>query len=84
MSLQEIESAINTAKQITQWSSLLIEYNHKRNPNEYVCYNINFASAQLLNDIITSMCDAFLNVVKKTKPNFGIYSSKSQEHNRKT
>ena len=36
MSLQEIESAINTAKQITQWSSLLIEYNHKRNPNEYV------------------------------------------------
>lgn len=65
MSLQEIESAINTAKQITQWSSLLIEYNHKRNPNEYVCYNINFASAQLLNDIITSMCDAFLNVVKK-------------------
>ncbi len=31
MSLQEIESAINTAKQITQWSSLLIEYNHKRN-----------------------------------------------------
>lgn len=65
MSLQEIESAINTAKQITQWSSLLIEYNHKRNPNEYICYNINFASAQLLNDIITSMCDAFLNVVKK-------------------
>ncbi len=65
MSFQKIESAINTAKQITHWNSLLIEYNHKRNPNEYICYNINFASAQLLNVIITSMCDAFLNVVKK-------------------
>lgn len=65
MSFQKIESAINTAKQITHWNSLLIEYNHKRNPNEYVCYNINFASAQLLNDIITSMCDAFLSIVKK-------------------
>lgn len=65
MSFQKIESAINTAKQITHWNSLLIEYNHKRNPNEYVCYNINFASAQLLNDIITSMCDAFLSVVRK-------------------
>ena len=36
MSFQKIESAINTAKQITHWNSLLIEYNHKRNPNEYV------------------------------------------------
>lgn len=65
MSFQKIESAINTAKQITHWTSLLIEYNHKKNPNEYVCYTINFASAQLLNDTITSMCNAFLNVVKK-------------------
>lgn len=65
MSLQKIEAAISTAKQITHWNSLLIEYNHKKNPNEYVCYNINFASAQLLNDIITSMCDAFLSIVKK-------------------
>ena len=65
MSFQKIESAINTAKQITHWNSLLIDYNHKINTNEYVCYNINFASAQLLNDIITSMCDAFLSVVRK-------------------
>lgn len=65
MSFQRIESAINTAKLITHWNSLLIEYNHKRSPNEYVCYNINFASTQLLNDIITSMCNAFLSVVKK-------------------
>lgn len=65
MSFQRIESAINTAKLITHWNSLLIEYNHKRSPNEYVCYNINFASTQLLNDIITPMCNAFLSVVKK-------------------
>lgn len=65
MSLQKIENAINTAKQITHWDSLLIEYNHKKNPNEYVCYNINFASAQLLNKIVTTMCDAFLSIVKK-------------------
>lgn len=64
MSFQKIESAINTAKQITHWNSLLIEYNHKKRPNEYVCYTINFASAQLLNNIITSMCNAFLSVVK--------------------
>ena len=65
MSFQKIETAINTAKQLTHWNCFLIEYNHQKNPNEYVCYNINFASAQLLNDIITSMCDAFLSVVKK-------------------
>lgn len=65
MSVQIIENAINTAKQITNWNSLLIEYDHKRYPNEYVCYDINFASAQLLNDIVTSMCNAFLNIVKK-------------------
>lgn len=65
MSLQKIEAAISTAKKITHWNSLLIEYNHKKNPNEYVCYNINFASTQLLNDIIISMCDAFLSIVKK-------------------
>lgn len=65
MSFQKIETAINTAKQLTHWNSFLIEYKHQKNPNEYVCYNINFASAQLLNDIITSMCDAFLSVVKK-------------------
>lgn len=65
MSFQKIETAINTAKQLTHWNSFLIEYNHQKNPNEYVCYNFNFASAQLLNDIITSMCDAFLSVVKK-------------------
>lgn len=65
MSLQKIETAIRTAKQITHWNSLLIEYNHKRNPNEYVCYDINFVSAQLRNDIIASMCDAFLSIVRK-------------------
>lgn len=65
MSFQKIESAIKTAKQITHWNFQLIEYNHKKSPNEYVCYNINFASAQLINDIIISMCDAFLAVVKK-------------------
>ena len=65
MSFQKIESAINTVKKITHWNTFLIEYNHKRHPNEYVCYNINFASPQLLSDIITSMCDAFLSVVKK-------------------
>ena len=65
MSFQKIESAIKTAKQITHWNFHLIEYNHKKYPNEYVCYNVNFASAQLLNDIITSMCDTFLDVVKK-------------------
>lgn len=64
MSFEKIESAIKTAKQITHWNFHLIEYNHKKSPNEYVCYNINFASAQLINDIIISMCDAFLDVVK--------------------
>ena len=42
MSFQKIESAIKTAKQITHWNFQLIEYNHKKSPNEYVCYNINF------------------------------------------
>ena len=43
----------------------MIEYNHKKNPNEYICYDINFASAELMSNIITSMCDVFLDVVKK-------------------
>ena len=53
MSFNKIESAIITAKQITHWDFHLIEYNHTKNPNEYVCYNIPFASAQLLNDIVS-------------------------------
>lgn len=65
MSFNKIESAIITAKQITHWDFHLIEYNHTKNPNEYVCYNIPFASAQLLNDIVSSMCDTFLTIVKK-------------------
>ena len=38
MSFNKIESAIITAKQITHWDFHLIEYNHTKNPNEYVCY----------------------------------------------
>ena len=55
MSFNKIESAIITAKQITHWDFHLIEYNHTKNPNEYVCYNIPFASAQLLNDITSEL-----------------------------
>lgn len=41
MSFNLIQEGINKTKDITSWTSLLIKYNHKSNPNEYVCYNIN-------------------------------------------
>jgi len=30
MSFQKIETAIDTAKQLTHWNSFLIEYNHQK------------------------------------------------------
>lgn len=65
MSFQKISDTINIATSITHWSCFLIKYNHKQNPNEYVCYNINFATNQMLCDIIIDMSNAFMNIVRK-------------------
>lgn len=65
MSFALIEDGLNKAKNITTWSSLLIEYNHVKHPNEYICYDMNFSSPDLLSTTISNMCDAFLSIVNK-------------------
>ncbi|EOR25301.1 hypothetical protein A500_10505 [Clostridium sartagoforme AAU1] len=65
MSYTIIEEGIAKAKEIPTWSSVLVEYNHSKHPNEYICYDMNFSSVDLLSTTITGMCDAFLSIVKK-------------------
>ena len=64
MSLQKIEKAILTAQRIAHWEAYLIEYDHKKNPNEYVCYAFHFEPKELLNNIVNSMSSNFFNKVK--------------------
>lgn len=63
MSYALIEEGINKIKNVTSWSSLLIEYNHKKKPNEYVCYKMNFETSELLTGTIFEMCKAYLKIV---------------------
>lgn len=65
MSIAKVEMAINVIKTIKMWDSFLIEYNHESHPNEYICYNMNFSSINLLLETVYSMCDTFLDIVKK-------------------
>lgn len=65
MSYTLIEEGITKAKEIATWSSVLVEYNHSKHPNEYICYDMNFSSIDLLSKTITSMCDSFLSIVNK-------------------
>lgn len=65
MSYTLIEEGITKAKEITTWGSVLVEYNHSKQPNEYICYDMNFSSTDLLSTTIANMCDAFLSIVKK-------------------
>ena len=64
MSLQKIEKAILTAQRIAHWEAYLIEYDHKKNPNEYVCYAFHFEPKELLNNIVNSMSSNFFNKLK--------------------
>lgn len=65
MSFNLIEQGLNKTKDVTSWSSFLIEYNHKAHPNEYVCYDMKFSTGKLLKDTISDMCATYLNVVNK-------------------
>lgn len=65
MSYTLIEEGIAKAKEITTWSSVLVEYNHSKHPNEYICHDMNFSSIDLLSTTITNMCDSFLSIAKK-------------------
>lgn len=80
MSYTLIEEAINKSKGIEKWSAVLLEYNHTRKPNEYVCYDMNFSSKELLTNSIATMCDAFLNIVKKFDKKVLDYSGENSKN----
>lgn len=65
MSIELIKEGLSKSKSIVNWSALLVEYNHEKRPNEYVCYDMNFSPVDLLTLTISDMCDTFLSVVNK-------------------
>lgn len=65
MSYTLIKEGIKLIPQIDNWESFLIKYDHKRNPNEFTCYNINFSDSSSLKDTIMDMSTVFFNVVDK-------------------
>lgn len=80
MSYEIIEEAINKAKEISNWNSVLVEYNHVKNPNEYVCYDMNFSTSNLLDSTILDMCNLFLATIKKYDKNILNYSGQNPKN----
>lgn len=64
MSFELIEEGINKIHDVTSWNSLLISYNHKSRPNDYICYNMNFQTSELLRDTINHVSNSYFNAVK--------------------
>ena len=68
MSSEKLNTAISTAKSITNWTAYFMNYDHIRKPNEFNIYKLPFATDTLLKDTITEMCDVFKNTVSDILP----------------
>lgn len=65
MSYEKIKQAISQVNSAISWKSLLISYDHKHSPNEYICHSFNFGDVSLQKNIIQEMCSSFLYMVEK-------------------
>lgn len=75
MSSEKLNTAISTAKSITNWTAYFMNYDHIRKPNEFNIYKLPFATDTLLKDTITEMCDVFKNTVDKSVDKISDYTA---------
>ncbi len=61
-------------KKSTSWKSLLVSFNHKIRPNEFVCYSFAFKKTEVRARIVESMCGSFLNVVESYEDEIAEYT----------
>lgn len=65
MSLDKIKEARAKLKDVTSWQTLLIEYDHKKRPNEYTCNEFNFSDINELKQIISDAFYVFMYNINK-------------------
>lgn len=75
MSSEKLNTAISTAKSITNWTAYFMNYDHKRKPNEFNIYKLPFKTDTLLKDTITEMCNVFENTVNKSVDKISDYTA---------
>ena len=65
MSLKKIEEAREKLEDVKSWQTLLIEYDHKKRPNNYTCRQFNFAETKERLQIISDSFDVFMYNIDK-------------------
>lgn len=74
MSYQLIQEALNKIGQISTWETLLVKYNHTSYPNQFTCYNINFAQDSILLNTLSDMKGTFLKIIDRYDKKVEMYS----------
>lgn len=65
MSLDKIKEAMAKLKGVKSWQTLLIEYDHKKRPNNYTCRKFDFAESNERLQIISDAFDVFIYNIDK-------------------
>lgn len=65
MSYQLIKEGVDKIKEINFWSAFLVKYDHKKHPDEYECFNLNFSTSELLYNTVVNMSNSYIAIVNK-------------------
>lgn len=67
MSIEIIRDTLTALNGITQWKCVLVEYKHKKRPNEFTAYDFSFAKAEQRSSLLQEICDATVAVIDKNQ-----------------
>ena len=75
MSIEKIIEGYQNLQKVEDWKFVMVEYNHKRKPNDFQCHQVQFSSPEFLKETIEDIYRTFLSIAKKRSDSFVDYSS---------